>query len=179
MYPQVSATGVDLSDRLIERAKMRAARRSLENCRFCRGDAQALPELPFPVDAVILSRLFLIVPDKQAVLSEVFRILRPGGRCFIAEPTSELRTRVPLSCLWLLAKMRDGLRGGVSSRFREPRQAEVMSRAEFAALVHGQPWTSVELVHDGWYQYAVCAKAQDEATTFADPASGASGASGD
>ena len=153
-YPQITATGIDLSKRLIERAKSRAASRSLRNCSFCQGDAQALPELESPVDAIILSRLFLIVPDKEAVLTEAFRVLRPGGQCFIAEPTSGFRTRMPLSCMWLLSRLSSSPAG----KYREPRQADVMSRADFSALIHSQLWESAKIVYDGWYQYAVCTK---------------------
>ena len=156
-HPQLTATGVDLSKRLIERAKSRAASRALRNCSFCQGDAQALPELPSPVDAVILSRLFLIVPDKEAVLGEAFRVLRPGGRCFIAEPTSGFRTRIPLSCMWLLSRFSSSPAG----KYREPQQADVMSRADFSSLIHSQPWASARIVYDGWYQYAVCTKGVD------------------
>ena len=158
IHPQISAVGLDLSANLVERARDRAARRSLGNCSFWRGDAQSLPELPFRVDAIILSRLLLIVPDKMAVLSEVYRVLRPGGRCFIAEPTSGFRTRFPLSCMWLLSRFSSIPAG----KYREPQQADVMSGAEFTGLVNSQPWGSVEVVRDGWYQYAVCAKQAEE-----------------
>ena len=154
LYPQIAATGVDLSERLIMRARSRAASRCLKNCSFQRGDAQSLSDLQSPVDTIIISRLFLIVPDKNAVLSEVFRILRPGGRCFIAEPTSGFRTRVPLSCMWILSRFSSSPAG----KYREPQQADVMSRLDFSTLVQSQPWASVEVVYDGWYQYAVCTK---------------------
>jgi ubiquinone/menaquinone biosynthesis C-methylase UbiE len=153
-YPWITTTGVDLSQQLIARARSRAASRRLGNCNFRHGDAQALPELPGPFDAVIVSRLFLIVPDKHAVLAEILRVLRPGGRCFIAEPTSGFRTRLPLSCMWLLSRLTSSPAG----KYREPQQAEVMSRPDFAALIHSQPWHTAELEYDGWYQYAVCTK---------------------
>jgi arsenite methyltransferase len=154
-YPQIRTTGVDLSKRLIERARSRAASRSLENCTFFHGDATALPELSGPIDAIVVSRLFLIVPNKKAVLAEILRVLRPGGRCFIAEPTSGFRTRLPLSCMWLLAKLTSSPAG----KYREPQQADVMSRPDFLALIHSQPWESVRVEYDNWYQYAVCIKA--------------------
>ncbi len=170
-YPQIKTTGVDLSRRLIERAKSRAASRSLENCSFHEGDAQSLPELPGPIDAIIVSRLFLIVPNKEAVLAEILRVLRPGGRCFIAEPTSGFRTRLPLSCMWLLARLTSSPAG----KYREPQQADVMSRPDFSALVGSQPWASIELEYDGWYQYAVCTKSTHaEAVTAAEPTTSAS-----
>jgi arsenite methyltransferase len=153
-YPQLQTTGIDLSDNLLQRAKRRASRRRLLNCEFRKGDAHALPASLCHVDAVVMSRLFLIVPDREAVVREVFRVLRPGGRCFIAEPTSGFRTRIPLSCMWVLSKFPYTPAGG----FREPQQADVMSRPDFASLIGSQPWSSVKIEYDGWYQYAVCEK---------------------
>ena len=153
-YPQIHTTGVDLSRRLIARAQSRAASRSLRNCRFAHGDAHALPDATSSIDAIVVSRLFLIVASREAVLKEIFRVLRPGGRCFIAEPTSGFRTRIPLSCMWLLSKLTSTPAG----KYREPRQAEVMTGSEFAALIRSQPWGAVDLQYDGWYQYAVCEK---------------------
>ena len=155
-YPQIFATGVDLSRRLIARAQSRAASRSLRNCTFSHGDAHSLPNSSNSVDAIVMSRLFLIVPQREAVLSEVFRVLKPGGRCFIAEPTSGFRTRIPLGCMWLLSKLTSSPAG----KYREPRQAEVMTAPDFEALMRSQRWGGVHLAYDGWYQYAVCVKAE-------------------
>ena len=83
-FPQVTAIGINSS----KRARTRAANLHLHDCYFLEGDARALGELAHAVDAVIVSRLFLIVPDKEAVLAKIYGVLRPGGRCFIAEPTS-------------------------------------------------------------------------------------------
>ena len=82
------------------------------------------------------------------------RVLRPEGRCFIAEPTSGFRTRLPLAVMWLLSRLTTSPAG----KYREPQQADVMSRPDFEALVQSQPWGDVKLEYDGWYQYAVCEK---------------------
>jgi arsenite methyltransferase len=157
-YPEIHTTGVDLSRRLIARAKSRAASRSLNNCTFAHGDVHALSDASNSIDAIVVSRLFLIVPNREAVLTEIFRVLRPGGRCFIAEPTSGFRTRIPLSCMWLLSKLTSSPAG----KYREPRQAEVMTAPDFAELICSQPWGAIDLRYDGWYQYAVCEKAAVE-----------------
>lgn len=154
-YPQIHTTGVDLSRRLIERAKSRAASRSLPNCTFDHGDVHALQDPDNSIDAIVVSRLFLVVRNSEAVLNEIFRVLRPGGRCFIAEPTSGFRTRIPLGCMWLLSKLTSTPTG----KYSELRQADVMTAPEFRALIHSQPWGVVDLRYDGWYQYAVCEKA--------------------
>jgi len=159
-FPQVTAMGIDLSKRLIRRARERAASLQLHNCTFLEGDAQALDELAHSVDAVIVSRLFLIVPDKEAVLAEIFRVLREGGRCFIAEPTSSFTSRLPLSAMWLLARMT----ATPWKKFCEPEQVEVMRPCDFLTLVQGPPWASVDIFHDDWYQYAICQKGEVQAS---------------
>ena len=158
-FPQVTTTGIDLSKRLIRLARTRAAELELHNCSFIEGDAQALSERTDSVDAVIVSRLFLIVPDKEAVLAEIFRVLRPGGRCFIAEPTSGFTSRLPLIAMWLLARTT----AIPWKRFREPQQVEVMRPPDFQKLVRGPAWASVSVLRDDWYQYAVCQKSEAQA----------------
>jgi len=163
-YPQIHTTGVDLSRRLIARAKSRAAQRSLPNCTFAHGDAHALPDADNSIDAIVVSRLFLIVANREAVLNEIFRVLRPGGRCFIAEPTSGFRTRIPLGCMRLLSRLTNTPAG----KYREPCQADVMTATDFAALIQSQPWETFDLQYDNWYQYAICEKAPTQATPVED-----------
>ena len=153
--PQVRTTGVDLSHKLIERARARARALCLGNCTFDHADAHALPYETGSIDAIVVSRLFLIVAEKEQIVSEIFRVLRPEGRCFIAEPASGFRTRLPLAVMWLLSRLTTSPAG----KYREPQVADVMSRPDFAALVQSQPWKNVDLEYDGWYQYAVCEKA--------------------
>lgn len=151
-FPELRTTGIDLSLTLIRRAESRAAARRLSNCSFQHADAHSLPYPSSSIDSVVVSRLFLIVPDKEGIIREIFRVLKPAGRCFIAEPTSGFRTRIPLAVMWLLARLTTSPAG----KYREPQQADVMSHPDFDALIRSQPWSSVEITHDGWYQYAVC-----------------------
>ena len=153
-YPALRTTGVDLSETLIRRAQDRAAARHLSNCSFQHADAHSLPYASGSIDCIVVSRLFLIVPDKEGIVREIYRVLKPSGRCFIAEPTSGFRTRLPLALMWLLARLTTSPAG----KYREPQQADVMSRQHFQALVQTQPWSSTELAADGWYQYAVCVR---------------------
>lgn len=155
-FPALRTTGVDLSVRLIQRAQDRAAARHLSNCSFEHADAHSLPYPSGSIHAIVVSRLFLIVPDKEGIVREIFRVLRPDGRCFIAEPTSGFRTRLPLAVMWLLARLTTSPAG----KYREPQQAEVMSREAFRRLIGSQPWSSAELFYDGWYQYAVCVRGE-------------------
>jgi len=56
--------------------------------------------------------------------------------------------------MWLLSRLTTSPAG----KYREPQQAEVMSRPDFERLVQSQAWGDVKLEYDGWYQYAVCEK---------------------
>jgi arsenite methyltransferase len=151
-YPDIQITGVDLSDRLLSRAKDRADIRRLKNCHFIKANVLALSQSLDPVDAIIASRFLMVVGDRPKALHEIFSALRPGGRCFIAEPTSALRAALPHSCMWLFAR----LMGDWSTRFHESGRAAVMSQREFQGLIASQPWGTVSLWQDHWYQYAVC-----------------------
>jgi hypothetical protein len=57
--------------------------------------------------------------------------------------------------MWLLSKLTNTPAG----KYRDLRQAGVMTAPDFSALIRSQPWGIVDLEYDGWYQYAVCEKA--------------------
>lgn len=153
-FPQLRTTGVDLSQNLLSRARQRAAQRKLENCSFHHADVHSLPASMEPVDSIVISRLFLIVPNREDVLREIFRVLRPGGRCFIAEPVSAARTQLPLSAMWFLAKLTSF--GRVP--YVEPHKVKTMGAEEFDTLMRSQPWSNVEVMRRGRYQFAICEK---------------------
>jgi hypothetical protein len=54
--------------------------------------------------------------------------------------------------MWLFAR----LMGDWSTRFHEPWKAAVLKQEEFQSLIASQPWGTVSLWQDNWYQYAVC-----------------------
>lgn len=159
-FPHIRTTGVDLSHNLISRARVRASQRRLTNCAFHHADVHSLPAAMGEVDNIVISRLFLIVPDREGLMREVFRVLRPGGRCFIAEPESAIRTQLPLSAMWMLAKLTSF--GRVP--YMEPHKVKTMGADEFNTLVRSQPWAHVEVKRQGRYQFAVCDKPLDAAT---------------
>ena len=155
LYPQIVATGIDLSPKLLSRARLRAKRFELSNCNFIEANACALPMPTGSVDSIVISRLFLAVADRFEVICEVFRVLRPGGTCFVAEPISPFRAYMLFRFMQLL----NALAGRTSSNSPEFRSAGVMTRETFAAMVRSQPWETSPLEEDGGYQYAICRKA--------------------
>jgi len=159
-FTQLQVVGIDRAEQQLRRARVRAVERGLDNCRFEQADVLTLRWRSAAFDAVVASRLFTILPERERALYEMFRVLRQGGRCFIAEPRSMLRAALPLHAMWLTARLLGYCRETPGS-YREPRRVVVLPPAGFRSLVESQPWESVEYRHDTWYQYAVCRKGGD------------------
>jgi hypothetical protein len=83
----------------------------------------------------------------------MYRVLQPGGRCFIAEPRWAFWASIPLFTMWLLAGLTHFKNG-----YREPSRARVLSTREMNRLFATQPWRKIETWRDGRYQYALCEK---------------------
>jgi len=81
-YNNGRAIGVDISYPVLQEAKNR-----LPEIRFLQGDAQQLSFLKSnSVDAILCSEMVEHVPNAQGVLSECFRILKPGGDLLVTTP---------------------------------------------------------------------------------------------
>jgi arsenite methyltransferase len=153
-FAEISATGVDRSESQLCWARRRADNEGLRNCIFQRVNALKIPYDPSSFDVLIASRLFTVISDARRTIAEVHRVLKPGGRCFIAEPRYGFWASLPLFAMWLLASTTHSHNG-----YREPRKATVYSGNEFANLFASQPWKHVKIWRDGRYQYALCQKA--------------------
>ena len=129
----------------------------MDNCGFEEGNVLALDLPDASVDGVVVSRLFFILSERERALAEMHRVLRPGGRYFVAEPRSALRAAVPLRVMRLLAGLSD-FSGEHSWRHPDSDRASVLANDEFWALIKSQPWRYARCWQDGWYQYAVCEK---------------------
>lgn len=86
---KVSATGhvigVDMTAEMLEKARANANTLGYGHVEFREGLAEALPVDDASVDLVISNGVINLVPDKSLAYQEVFRILRPGGRAYIAD----------------------------------------------------------------------------------------------
>ncbi|MBA3307302.1 MAG: methyltransferase domain-containing protein [Chloroflexi bacterium] len=149
--------GIDSSEAQLRRARAAALARGLSGCSFERGDARALPRPDGSVAAVIVSRLFTVLRERDQVMSEIHRVLRPGGFAFVAEPRSAVRTGVALGLMRLTVRAASLLRPAAAES-PPPGASSVMDAAVFGRLMEGQPWARVQREADRWYQYAVCEK---------------------
>ena len=82
--PSSSVTGIDLIPEMLERAKENA-RLSALNISFLEGSAEDLLFHDNTFDVVISNGVFNLVVDKAKALSEVYRVLKPGGRFMLAD----------------------------------------------------------------------------------------------
>jgi arsenite methyltransferase len=92
--PDGVALGVDISDPMLERAVRAEAGPQVG---FLRADAQQLPLRDETVDAVTSLAVLQLVPNPRVALTEIARVLRPGGRVAVMVPTAG-----PVAKLWRL-----------------------------------------------------------------------------
>lgn len=84
LYKSARVVGIDVSDKMLDRARRRVQRHGLTNVEDLRVmDAE---EMSFPAqsfDAIVLMHVASVVPHPDRLMLEVRRVLRPGGEAFV------------------------------------------------------------------------------------------------
>jgi len=82
-----SVTGIDMTPEMVAKARSGAAELGVSNVTFVEGEAEELPFGDASFDVLISNGVIDLIPDKEAVFSSIFRVLRPGGRIQVADVT--------------------------------------------------------------------------------------------
>ena len=77
--------GIDFTPIMIKKARINAEKLGYNNVEFREGDIDAMPVSNDVADVIVSNCVLNLVPDKQKVISEIYRVLKPGGHFSISD----------------------------------------------------------------------------------------------
>src|SRR5438876_6855867 len=126
--PHGKVYGLDMTDDMLALARENQRRAGVANVEFLKGEIEHIPLPDASVDVIISNCVNNLSPDKDRVLAEAFRVLKPGGRFAVSdvvvrgEVPQEIRRNVEL---WI---------GCISGALEENEYREKLSRAGFESI---------------------------------------------
>lgn len=77
--------GIDFTPAMIERARQNAEVRGFHNVEFRQGDIEKMPVTANTADVIVSNCVLNLVPDKNNVIKDIYRVLKPGGHFSISD----------------------------------------------------------------------------------------------
>jgi SAM-dependent methyltransferase len=126
--PSGMAYGLDMTDEMLALARQNQRTAGVGNVEFLKGEIESIPLPDGSVDVVISNCVINLSADKDRVLAEAFRVLKPGGRFAVSDVV--VRGAVPPAIrrsveLWI---------GCVAGALEEREYREKLARAGFEAI---------------------------------------------
>jgi len=131
--PAGKAYGLDMTDEMLALARENQAKSGLTNVEFLKGEIEHIPLPDNSVDVIVSNCVINLSADKQQVLEEAYRVLKPGGRFAVSDVVVRgavapaIRRSVEL---WV---------GCVAGAMEEQEYIQKLSRAGFAEI-SVEPW---------------------------------------
>ena len=123
--PSGKAYGLDMTDEMLELARKNQVEFGLMNAEFLKGEIEAVPLPDSSVDVIISNCVINLSADKDRVLREAFRVLKPGGRFAVSDVV--VRGAVPP----VIRKSVELWVGCVAGAMEETEYVEKLTRAGF------------------------------------------------
>lgn len=140
-------TGLDFSDKMLEKARLNNEKMGYKNVNFVKGDIESIPLPDNSVDVVISNCVLNLVPDKVKAFSEIRRVMKPGGRLSVSdivirgELPLELRNAVALyaGCISGALKIDEYIQAFKEVGFENPeiKKEKHLSISDSLILKHG------------------------------------------
>ena len=126
--PTGKAYGLDMTDEMLALARENQKKAGVENAEFLKGAIENVPLPDNSVDVIISNCVINLSGDKDRVISEAFRVLKPGGRFAVSDVV--LRGDVPAD----IRKSMELWAGCIAGALEESEYREKLARAGFESV---------------------------------------------
>jgi arsenite methyltransferase len=139
--PTGKAYGLDMTDEMLALARDNQRKAGVTNVEFLKGEIEAIPLPDDSVDVIISNCVINLSADKDKVLQEAYRVLKPGGRFAVSDIV--VRGEVPA----FIRRSIEAWIGCLAGALQETEYRDKLARAGFTDIAV-EPWR-VYVAEDG------------------------------